>query len=166
MDPNHAFILWLVMLNRLNTQDKIQKWLPNQVLRCSLCEKVNDSVNHLFFKCDYSLEYPYLNNIWCILSRVVLAASIYYIWHERNGILFNKKKRSATEPSICIQEHMSSCMFFAWYDPPNTVNCIPAIMSFKSEVDEKLRNEEKRFRILKFLLIVSWVVFAMYYFNN
>ncbi|XP_071696405.1 uncharacterized protein [Rutidosis leptorrhynchoides] len=133
MEPKHAFILWLVMLNRLNTQDRIQKWLPNQVLKCSLCEKVSDYVEHLFFKCDYSMEvwcslksklvfkglqnqvkdtvqalaqYPYSNNIWCILNRAVLAAFIYFIWHERNDRVFKKKKRSAAEIVSCIQKHV------------------------------------------------------------
>ncbi|XP_071741182.1 uncharacterized protein [Rutidosis leptorrhynchoides] len=120
-DPKQAFIIWLAKLNRLNTQDRIQKWMPNQSFKCVLCDKVNDSVNHLFFSCEYSLkvwsslkhyllfkglsnclieiiqslaQYPYTSNIWCILNRIVLAACVYYIWQERNYRIFKKAQRS------------------------------------------------------------------------
>ncbi|XP_071740414.1 uncharacterized protein [Rutidosis leptorrhynchoides] len=123
-DPKSAFILWLAILNRLNTQDRLEKWMTNQSFVCALCEKTKDSVNHLFFLCEYSIkiwrnlkanlvfqglpnclneivsrlaQYPYTNKIWNIINRLVLAACVYWIWKERNCRIFKKKKRSEDE---------------------------------------------------------------------
>ncbi|XP_071740808.1 uncharacterized protein [Rutidosis leptorrhynchoides] len=123
-DPKHAFVLWLAMLNRLNTQDRVQKWLPNQVLKCPFCSQEPDSISHLFFLCKYSAEiwksmksklifkgltgklqeivqrlamYPFTCKIWNIVNRLVLAASVYYLWQERNFRIFKHKKRSVEE---------------------------------------------------------------------
>nr|GEU79801.1 hypothetical protein [Tanacetum cinerariifolium] len=59
--PRNAFILWMEILGKLYTQDRIQKW-NNGILLCPLCSKVNDSHDHLFFKCDFSKE------IWRVLK--------------------------------------------------------------------------------------------------
>lgn len=56
MIPRHAFILWLLIHEKLPTQDMIIKWYPNKSMTCSLCGEVNDSHEHLFFKCKYSME--------------------------------------------------------------------------------------------------------------
>ncbi|XP_071728929.1 uncharacterized protein [Rutidosis leptorrhynchoides] len=118
-EPKHAFILWLAILNRLSTQDRMQIWMPGSVFKCSLCDKVNDSIRHLFFECEYSksiwmvmkgkllfkglpnqidgivdclAKYPYNNKIWCTVNRIMLAACVYFVWNERNCRLFRIKK--------------------------------------------------------------------------
>ncbi|XP_071714532.1 uncharacterized protein [Rutidosis leptorrhynchoides] len=132
-DPKHAFVLWLAAQNRLNTQDRMQSWFPNKVFLCSLCGKKNDSINHLFFLCDYSVivwdslrsklvfrglpyilpgimnamaQYPYSNNIWCIINRIVIAACVYFIWIERNNRLFSQKKKVASVLCKDIQDYI------------------------------------------------------------
>ncbi|GJT01665.1 reverse transcriptase domain, reverse transcriptase zinc-binding domain protein [Tanacetum coccineum] len=91
------------------------------LLRCPLCDLVHDSDDHLFFKCTFSSQVwskvhvlcgmdvipPRLINVTTfiipiskgktavsIISRLVLAATSYYIWMERNGRLFKKKTSS------------------------------------------------------------------------
>lgn len=50
----HAFLLWLIMGEKLKTQDKLIERDKNPMLAtvCSLCSKVADSRNHLFFECN------------------------------------------------------------------------------------------------------------------
>ena len=120
--PKHAFILWLVVKNKLCTQDKIQKWYPNRQYECSLCKSDIDSHDHLFFKCEYSKVvwekmrkmadiqdnessweetvnkmslYNNSKSIWEIIRKLCLGATIYFIWQERNGRLFSDNRRSA-----------------------------------------------------------------------
>ena len=89
--------------------------------RCPLCELVPDSHDHLFFQCVFSSEvwsqvklkadmhnsYCSMNDIihWIspfakkksaigVVAKLVLAASTYFIWQERNSRLFKQKKRS------------------------------------------------------------------------
>ena len=122
--PKHSFILWLAMLGRLATQDRLLKWYPGKQVQCPLCELCPDSHEHLFFECSYSaliwkdlkkrikkeawfdrwkeimedlITLPCNNNIMSILRRLVIAASIYYIWSERNRRLFSDEKKSYKE---------------------------------------------------------------------
>ncbi|GJW80994.1 reverse transcriptase domain, reverse transcriptase zinc-binding domain protein [Tanacetum coccineum] len=91
------------------------------LLRCPLCDLIPDSHDHLFFECAFSLQVwfkvcvlygmdsipPRLIDVTTfitliskgkmavsILSRLVFAATSYYIWLERNGRIFKKKTSS------------------------------------------------------------------------
>ncbi|GJV92054.1 reverse transcriptase domain, reverse transcriptase zinc-binding domain protein [Tanacetum coccineum] len=88
------------------------------LLKCPLCDLVPDSHDHLFFECSFSSQVwskvrvlcgmdaipPHLRDVVAfivplskgkivvsIISRIVVAATSYYIWLERNGRLFKKK---------------------------------------------------------------------------
>ncbi|GJW91293.1 putative gag-pol polyprotein [Tanacetum coccineum] len=88
------------------------------LLKCPLCDLVPDSHDHLFFECSFSSQVwskvrvlcgmdaipPHLSDVVAfivplskgktvvsIISRIVVAATSYYIWLERNGRLFKKK---------------------------------------------------------------------------
>lgn len=118
--PRHAFILWLLVQERLPTQDRLLKWQPTKVMKCALCSKEVDSHQHLFFECKYSasvwdkarmmckiqtgsnswktvmeelMQMPNKRNIWLILRKIVFAAVTYFIWIERNSRLFKDVKR-------------------------------------------------------------------------
>ncbi|XP_071697814.1 uncharacterized protein [Rutidosis leptorrhynchoides] len=51
-------------------------------------------------------KYPYSRNIWSIINRLLIAASVYFIWQERNHRIFRKVHRD--EAAICkdIQNFM------------------------------------------------------------
>ncbi|GJT12708.1 RNA-directed DNA polymerase, eukaryota, reverse transcriptase zinc-binding domain protein [Tanacetum coccineum] len=96
----HAFILWLAILGRLTTQDKIRSWGSYDLMVCPLCCNEMDSHEHLFFQCEYS------SSLWgmcadmqngkslnSIVRRLCLAASVYFIWQERNSRIFRDEKR-------------------------------------------------------------------------
>ncbi|XP_021991701.1 uncharacterized protein LOC110888484 [Helianthus annuus] len=122
--PKHAFILWLAFKFRLLTQDRLLKWGYEGDLRCALCRKCPDSHRHLFFECEYALavwrrckvfgrmndapnswpdiirfveEKGLLNSVWGIIGKLVLAASVYFIWQERNCRHFGEGKRSVQQ---------------------------------------------------------------------
>lgn len=52
--PRHAFFVWLIMLQKLKTQDKIRIWDKNPKVIfptvCVLCSKMEETHNHLFFE--------------------------------------------------------------------------------------------------------------------
>ena len=62
-NPRMAFILWMALRGKLQTQDRIMRWNNDPDMKCSLCKKVHDSHNHLFFECDFS------KSIWCGLKQ-------------------------------------------------------------------------------------------------
>ena len=53
-NPRYAFILWMAIKGKLQTQDRIMVWNSNKDMKCSLCNMTNDSHKHLFFECEFS----------------------------------------------------------------------------------------------------------------
>lgn len=53
-NPRMAFILWMAIKGRLQTQDRVMKWNNDPNMKCRLCNMVNDSHSHYFFECEYS----------------------------------------------------------------------------------------------------------------
>ncbi|GKC67731.1 putative RNA-directed DNA polymerase, partial [Tanacetum coccineum] len=59
--PRHAIHMWLVLKQKLKTQDWLRQWDvgPNTdlyLLRCPLCDLVTDSHDHLFLECSFSSQ--------------------------------------------------------------------------------------------------------------
>lgn len=120
--PKSAFILWLAIQCRLNTQDKIRKRGSYDMMVSVLCHEETDSHEHLFFKCKFSnglwkkvlekmqglkwvnLEWQDLivklvsvyngNSINSVVRRLCLATCVYMVWQERNSRLFRDERRS------------------------------------------------------------------------
>ncbi|GJS14913.1 reverse transcriptase domain-containing protein [Tanacetum coccineum] len=120
--PRHTFILWLAIKGKLITQDKILKWYPQKVVECPYCKTRPDSHEHLFFQCKTVADiwtsvkrkarintnainweeiikdmsnYKSQNNVWNIIRKLCLGATVYYVWQERNGRLFKNECRDS-----------------------------------------------------------------------
>lgn len=56
--PLHAFHVWLIMGEKLKTQDRLEEWevraLSSASYVCSLCSRQPDTYAHLFFECEFS----------------------------------------------------------------------------------------------------------------
>ncbi|GJW54763.1 reverse transcriptase domain, reverse transcriptase zinc-binding domain protein [Tanacetum coccineum] len=130
--PRHAFNLWLVVKRKLKTQDLVSIWDVSDSLGslCSLCGIQPDSHDHLFFECPYASEvwdrmkilvgldsstpnvYAIITDllpmasrrsILSVVTKLVIAASAYYIWQERNWRLFKNSERKPIQIYECIQ---------------------------------------------------------------
>ncbi|XP_071704001.1 uncharacterized protein [Rutidosis leptorrhynchoides] len=125
--PRHAFLLWLVMGQKLKTQDRLRSWdLRHQrgVVVCSLCSMVMDSHDHLFFECAFSsqvwskvqplIPIPINSSSWklardvlspvahrkvarVVVSKLLYAAAIYFLWQERNNRIFKRSRCSSDQ---------------------------------------------------------------------
>ena len=51
--PKHNIIFWLVMLQRLATCDRLEKFLKLQDTNCKLCNGSKETHSHLFFVCSF-----------------------------------------------------------------------------------------------------------------
>ncbi|GJZ84093.1 hypothetical protein Tco_0649432 [Tanacetum coccineum] len=142
--PRHAFNLWLAIKKKVKTQDRLSSWDVNGSLArcCSLCESQPDSHEHLFFDCPFSMQVwrhmrdmvglshlpPSLEVILdfiipmakrrtssSVISKLVLAAFVYFIWLERNDRLINSSKRTVVQVIECIisaiRLKLMSCRF-------------------------------------------------------
>lgn len=119
--PRNAFILWLALLWRLPTRDRLRRWGLNVPPDCVLCSNGIETHHHLFF------EYEFSSSIWlhfaqailpatpldvhsaaALIShlrhpsqappiiKLILQAAIYLIWKERNARVFTAVSTSAT----------------------------------------------------------------------
>jgi len=114
--PKHNFILWLAVLGRLRTRDRLQ-FLPIDPT-CAFCRCEEETHAHLFFSCNWtgclwakikswlrigrrmlSLSSALwgLNskrsNVEFRMRRVSLAITVYLIWEERNKRVFDAMSR-------------------------------------------------------------------------
>nr|KAJ0211180.1 hypothetical protein LSAT_V11C400156810 [Lactuca sativa] len=136
--PSHCFILWLAILGRLRTQDRMKRWKDSNDFSCVFCNSQIDSHSHLFFDCNYtkevwnlvkvkvkmnhragkwvdiimelqySLKKKSINNF---IRKIALAASIYHIWNERNKRLFGKQSNSVENVVKIISEDIRLKIF-------------------------------------------------------
>jgi hypothetical protein len=115
--PRNSFSLWLAMLGKLRTRDRLQFLSPDPI--CPLCLNADESHGHLFFTCDWTSALWRKAKLWLkihntMLSlsratrvlhnnkkglqlrmrRVSLAVLVYLIWEERNKRIFNNTGKS------------------------------------------------------------------------
>lgn len=110
--PRWAFILWVAILGRLATRDRLRTWGVTLDSGCVLCAGGLESHNHLFFACSFALQVWTEVKSQCgyaqifsslsfeltwggsrckgaslkqSMYKLCLAASVYHIWRERNG---------------------------------------------------------------------------------
>ncbi|XP_070035530.1 uncharacterized protein [Nicotiana tomentosiformis] len=105
----------------LYTKDRLLKWGIQTDQTCLLCTQANESIQHLFFECQYAAELWKMMLKWQGISRniygwseelkwaenwtrsrnakselfkMVLAECVYFVWQERNARLFQDKARN------------------------------------------------------------------------
>ncbi|XP_060182555.1 uncharacterized protein LOC132612271 [Lycium barbarum] len=113
--PKWIFILRLAAHERLYTRDRLVKWGVTKNPDCPLCQNGLETIAHLFFQCTYSAtvwrellkwqgiqrlpmewtqelkwanEHAKGRNNKAEVYRMVMAASVYHIWIERNNMIF------------------------------------------------------------------------------
>ena len=115
--PKAELLVWLLLLGRINTKDRLQRLsvLQNNDLRCVLCNSCDETIAHLFFTCDYTWRvwsfccnwwgltwvqsvYPRMNlESWSAVGlrgdqrkawQVCFYTIIWSIWEIRNKVIF------------------------------------------------------------------------------
>ncbi|XP_056161216.1 uncharacterized protein LOC130135632 [Syzygium oleosum] len=116
--PRHAFLLWLITLNRLPTQVFLLQNRRIDDALCAFCGATPDSINHLFFGCASTCRLaslwatncrlPWRNRpwqehiLWAMkvcggssfahrIARFSFGALCHIIWTERNNAIFRNK---------------------------------------------------------------------------
>ncbi|XP_022006783.1 uncharacterized protein LOC110905198 [Helianthus annuus] len=125
--PRHSFHLWLVIRNKLKTQDRLMTWEAGsetnlRLMCCPICRYDRDSRDHLFFQCSFAsqvwnnvktmVSLENVNDSWAsvfawmeqtassktsnvIVDKILIEATTYFIWQERNARLFSHIHNSA-----------------------------------------------------------------------
>nr|XP_009793629.1 PREDICTED: uncharacterized protein LOC104240481 [Nicotiana sylvestris] len=138
--PKWIFILRLALQQRLATKDRLIRWGIDMDKTCLLCNKENETMQHIFFKCEITgkvwdglLRWQGIQRshknwqdeiAWMekmakgksarpAICRIILAAAIYHCWQERNFVTFQKKRRTTIAlTKLIIQEvHVRAARF-------------------------------------------------------
>ncbi|XP_062112719.1 uncharacterized protein LOC133823882 [Humulus lupulus] len=120
--PKHRFLLWQVVNAQLLTFDNLLHFrVPLDSLLCPVCGDFEESHSHLFFECSLSKQvldhifgwmdcntWPYEFDRWRTwisnrnngfifhLAIMILAATVYSIWRNRNNCIFYHFFKSAS----------------------------------------------------------------------
>ncbi|GJV22742.1 hypothetical protein Tco_1375437 [Tanacetum coccineum] len=172
--PRHALNLWLITKRWLKTQDKLKAWdnVDPATMTCSLCELQADSHEHLFFECNFSKHVWHrvkviaglpnssdaINSIMNdiipfsmrrtskrIAAKLVVAASTYFIWQERNNRMFKKVKRSLDQVvDFIINSVRFKLMTCKWKKTKAALELAKLWKLADSILQEESREEKKR----------------------
>nr|GEW28645.1 hypothetical protein [Tanacetum cinerariifolium] len=96
--PRNAFLRWLIMHNSLKMLDKLRQWDVAQVWTSirhlagmdTVLARIEDIVSYL-------QPIAHQRTVLSVIRRLLLVASAYYIWDERNKRVFKHVKRSWTD---------------------------------------------------------------------
>jgi hypothetical protein len=67
--PHHNFILWLAMLGRLKTKDRLRPASSDNI--CYLCKQHDETHNHIFFACDWTSFFWRKVKSWLQINRSI-----------------------------------------------------------------------------------------------
>ncbi|XP_062093932.1 uncharacterized protein LOC133799964 [Humulus lupulus] len=127
--PKHRFIYWQILNSHLLTRDQMSRILPIQSVIFPVCASANESHSHLFLDCIFSrklfgevscwlsmFQWPksYLElQQWCMTAinslqnqviNAVFAATLYFIWKNRNKCIFDSVCFSTSSLSLEIRK--------------------------------------------------------------
>uniref|UniRef100_A0A803Q3C3 Reverse transcriptase domain-containing protein n=1 Tax=Cannabis sativa TaxID=3483 RepID=A0A803Q3C3_CANSA len=105
--PKHRFILWLVLWERLNTRERLSKYMAVMDAKCVFCSKEEETIAHLFFECDFSRNC--LQELKKILQWNTPAIKI----HQLLQACHNTKRFSAARKSM-VKTMLASLVYFVW----------------------------------------------------
>ncbi|XP_071714463.1 uncharacterized protein [Rutidosis leptorrhynchoides] len=156
--------MWLLMGERLKTQDKLKPWdmRANPALKCLLCNDCMDSHAHLFFECAYSTNVwnkvlrnthlSLVSNEWkrcrdlltpvagrisarVVVTKLCYSATVYHIWQERNTRVFKGSPKIEPQLYEMIRSIVRLKLMSIRFKPSSFVNQLKADWQYASSRD-------------------------------
>ncbi|PKU64553.1 Putative ribonuclease H protein [Dendrobium catenatum] len=130
----HSVFAWLALVRGLKTADALIYRNINVPARCSLCYAFNESINHLFFECDYVFavltavipglkSFLFRPSIMQVFEWIkgkhsgnkrvkhffymIICCVIYHTWKERNGRRFGNASICHATLSMNVRRNIS-----------------------------------------------------------
>ncbi|WZZ82901.1 hypothetical protein YC2023_103473 [Brassica napus] len=91
--PKHALTMWVAVLDRLPTRNRLALWGMLTPISCCLCSSSDESRDHFFVECDFTKD------LW----RRMLANSNHILTHgdlAKYMVSFSKKSRNSLGKDI------------------------------------------------------------------
>ncbi|XP_022036930.1 uncharacterized protein LOC110939628 [Helianthus annuus] len=115
--PRHSFHMWLVIRNKLKTQDRLSVWEAGSatnlnLMCCPLCCYDRDSRNHLFFECSFALE------VWNNIKAWTAMESVNGTWADIMSWMTQNSNMQMPE-NIISRLVLSAASYFVWQERNN-----------------------------------------------
>ncbi|XP_022040602.1 uncharacterized protein LOC110943154 [Helianthus annuus] len=115
--PRHSFHMWLVIRNKLKTQDRLSVWEAGSasnlnLMCCPLCCYDRDSRNHLFFECSFALE------VWNNVKAWTAMESVNGSWDDIMAWMTQHSNMQVPE-NIISRLVLSAASYFVWQERNN-----------------------------------------------
>ena len=153
--PRNSFILWLAILNRLKTQDRVRGWELAGNLLCPFCDNVPDSHSHLFFNCEYS------SRIWKYFCSKVGLNLKRVEWNDLI-LMLNRMLKMKTGENLIIKCMFASCVSNIWRERnarlfgSSRISVEGVIARIENEIRLKLMGLKKRVKMINNKVYLIW----------
>ncbi|XP_071727289.1 uncharacterized protein [Rutidosis leptorrhynchoides] len=112
--PRRSFIVWLLVKNKLKTQDHLQVWDTNMngggnSAVCPFCKLVPDSQSHLFFEC----KFP--NHVWS-KTKDVMPLPVYEDNWEKVAAELAPVSHRKVARIVVTKLAFSATVYFIWQE--------------------------------------------------
>nr|XP_043619800.1 uncharacterized protein LOC122591605 [Erigeron canadensis] len=112
--PRHSFHVWLIMREKLKTQDKMKQWDVSgstnfNLLCCSLCKRGPNSHQHLFFECNVSLQ------IWSLVRPLMGFHAVPNRWSDITSTLLWTSKPNLAK-TIIAKLLIAASAYYLWQE--------------------------------------------------
>ncbi|XP_009764582.1 uncharacterized protein [Nicotiana sylvestris] len=93
--PKAKFKVWLQMQNMLLTVDRLNKWGIQVESKCSLCQREEETRDHLFVECDYTKTVMQKLMHWTQNQNIIAAT-----WEQHVYELIKRAKGKTKEAQL------------------------------------------------------------------
>ncbi|XP_021971330.1 uncharacterized protein LOC110866491 [Helianthus annuus] len=145
--PRHSFQLWLVIKNKLRTQDQLKVWEAGsetnlRLMCCPLCQHDRDSRDHLFFSCAFASQ------VWTNVKAMVDMASVTESWASISAWMDQHSNSKRLDQVVC-KLVLAAATYFIWQERNNRL--FSRLECSVIQVTEKIKNTV-RLRLMDFKL--------------
>ncbi|XP_022019070.1 uncharacterized protein LOC110919101 [Helianthus annuus] len=134
--PRHSFHLWLVIKNKLKTQDRLAVWevgseTNRRLMCCPLCKHGTDSRDHLFFVCGFASQ------VWSNIRMLVDLENVNDSWTSI-AVWMERYSDSKRFKHIVCKLAISASSYYIWQERNNRLFTSKECTA--EQVTEKIKN--------------------------
>lgn len=141
--PRHAFMMWLMHLDRLPTHCRLTSWGLQIDMSCCLCDLLPETRDHIFLHCEVR------ESIWLEVNNVSVITRSYFTRGTRFQLGWMRRTTFLLDASV---DWLLKLLFMqsGWNETINTtITFLPTLISCSSESIFKLEMQIWRRRSVK-----------------
>ncbi|XP_022014997.1 uncharacterized protein LOC110914516 [Helianthus annuus] len=160
--PRHSFHMWLVLRNKLKTQDRLAVWEAGSatnlnLMCCPLCKHDRDSRNYLFFQCAFA------NQVWTNVKCTVNLESVDNTWQSLMVWVDQHSNSKKTDAIVC-KLVVAVATYYIWQErnsrlfSSNQLTVVQVAEKIKSVVRLQLMGFKFRVELARRRIYRTWKI--------